>query len=655
MRSDKFDAYLLAELPAIEQVGMDRIPIGFRVSADSRKAFNEARLEVEDLFRSGTPSRLTTAHWPSLVGRYHAYLTAEVDRALLDRLAASSSVYEIQLCADPVNRRPLVPRRNAPNTSPPGAVAPIPPTGKGRKKILALVDHGCPFAHRQLLGQRGQSRIYAIWDQDPVPDFPPEKGTIPEGFGYGRQISSEVLNDWVTEATDTRDGRAVVDEARCYALAQYSAMRQRASHGSVVLGLLAADRLMGTSEGVQAAHVPVDEEVSLIFVQLPRSVPQATTRGSVERCMLDGVRYILNCAGQNADVSVVLDYGSELGPHDASSWFERAIDALVAEAEEAPNNVKLIPVFCSGNSYQESRNLVVRPSAVEAGGPARVTFGWHVPRGNDTAAAMEIWTRSFEGGWVAIRPPGGEAIRVNVNFATLPPRDGAAWRWPTGRNPIDAGWTLVCKRVGDQIQFLCQVAPTRMTLDEVAGVPGCWQIEVGWSGNHVGDLHVYSRFGGKNIGFAQRTWPARFSARPLDLATGRIVLSGTGSTWGSACGTKVQVAGGYEGWGALRRASYSSAGPTRDSNASPRVKPDVLAVTEEFPSARGILGIGHRSSVLLRARGTSFAAPQLARSQILVFPSSVPDSKPAPPPERGFVKARDSEDPKPRLAGPASD
>ena len=156
-------------------------------------------------------ARITEAHLlPLAHDARAAYVTADVSPALLLLLGAAPFVAELQLCANPLPRRPL-PARPATPASPAAA-----PLRTANKKILATIDHGCAFAH-QLLQNAGGTRVWALWDQDPRPDYDPAQGSTPVGYGYGRQVGRDVQNACVAPQPPV----AGWNEDRCYARARY--------------------------------------------------------------------------------------------------------------------------------------------------------------------------------------------------------------------------------------------------------------------------------------------------------------------------------------------------------------------------------------------------------------------------------------------------
>lgn len=565
------------------------ISIGFTVDTQQGHSAKEIEDFLTGCFAQPAQGRLTNAHLAPLERTGRAYLTADVTLDQLRRIADAPFVPEIQLCANLAPHRPLprlVPDRSA--TSPPAAAF-----RSNKTKILGLIDHGCPFAHQAFL-EGEQTRVFAIWDQDTVPDFPVRAGSTPDGYGYGRQVDAGALNGFIGRAK--LGGR--IDEALCYRAAEYSAVKSRYTHGSLVLGLLASKwPSPSLFEGARPREAAPDAAV--VFVQLPRDVPLAPARGCVERCTLDGVRYILDCAPDGAHVAVVVDYGTEMGPHDGSSWFERALDAMISDADQR-RRIELNVIFAAGNSHEMKRHAVVFPGSCVDGSAAALR--WSIPRSNDAPVTVELWMRADQADFeFSLAGPGvsGSAITFPANSETID-------SWPVGEVP---SCVVVSKTFGDQRQILIQVAPTN-GLRAVAAPAGVWTLGFkAAKGKAAGPVSVYTCWGGRNPGLPQRIWPGKF------ISDSKLVaVLGEGSILGSGCGTRTLMAGGYEKWGQLSRAEYSSGGQARGGKRANLVHgADWLAVTEESPSLPGLLSLGTRSGSWVRARGTSFAPPQVAR------------------------------------------
>lgn len=616
---NKFDAYLLLAIHtrfADYDLGEGPKPlldIGFCVAAESLSS-SATQTALLALFATSPSSRLTGSllNTSGLGGAF--YLTAQVTLPLLLVLAVFPQTTEIQLCANMLPRR-AVPRWRKGNV---GISTIASPPKSNNQKLIAVIDHGCPFAHAQLREGAG-TKVFAIWDQDSQPDFPHAQGKTPIGFGYGRQITKYELDTYMRSSTDSVTN--LVDEDACYELAEYGALRYRFSHGALTLGLLAGNQVSPSlsSNGRSQPHPnPVDANlVDLVFVQLPRAVAAVPDRGSVERCILDGISYVVDCAGNNTKhIALMVDYGTELGPHDGSSWFERALESMVAVASS--RGVTLDIVFPSGNSHEEKKHAVVYPIP-----PTKVktaSLGWWIPMGNDAPATLELWCEDSQSNFsLKVTPPASASHVIQFAGSTE-----IVESWPASPG-ADAVCVVVNKKIGSQIQLLIQLSPT---LDWNAisptAPPGIWKLDFEAAGSaSCGPLHVYTAWGGKNHGFPKRVGKTILVGYDLNVS-----VQGNGSTLGSSFGDDCWVVGGFENWGDFDRAAYSSGGAGRGVKvlAGNITSKNIVAVTEQLPSLPGLLCMGNRNMVTVRARGTSFAPPQWARTlswryaKVIIYP-----------------------------------
>ena len=627
------------------------VSVGFTVAlppGDAETSSAQATLAGWLAEHPGT--RITEAHLQPLThGARAAYVTADVSPALLLVLGAAPFVTEVQLCANPLPRRPLPARPVTP------ASARATPLRTAKKKILATIDHGCAFAH-QMLQKSGSTRVWALWDQDPRPDFDPAQGTTPIGYGYGRQVGRDVLDACVAPQPPVPGW----NEDRCYARARYGAVQSRMTHGMWVTGLLgSAMQSPSLTASGHAEPYPAEEDpdADLIFVQLPRGIPLAPGLGSIDRAVLDGLRYIADCAPDDADIAVVIDYGTDMGPHDGSSWFERALDALTEDLR-AHRNVQLNVFYAAGNAHDARRHAVIwgepKPPAVGGDVPAAEppvapqiagTLAWWLPMSNAAPVAMELWfAEDAPPCYLSVQPPeGGAPLQIDVSQDWLGAPPGllpAQCVVVSQRRPGPAGGAAW------QRQVLIDVGPTQGP-DAAGGAPaapaGVWRITLTPNaGQRVKPVHAYTCWGGHNPGVPQRAHATRFVAPPDGVRqTGPVDVTGTGSVLGSGCGGSnlVWMAGGYERWGKRLRARYSSGGGVRGGKRSaplgapPHLGADGVAATEQSSALPGLLMLGTRSASRSRGRGTSFAAPQAARQWLAgTLTTQPPPAHPAPGP-----------------------
>lgn len=651
----KFDPYLLAALLNRFAYYDDRVDggdspllsVGFTIEWPAHADRTRATADVARWLPTGDRSRMTSAHLRPLARTGRAYVTADVTPLVLNLLGQAPFVTEVQLCANVVTRRPLPPRAKT-------ARSPErPPPRTTRKRILATIDHGCAFAH-QMLRQGDNTRVWALWDQDPRPDFEPAQGSVPTGYGYGRQVDRAYLNQCIAPEPP----EAGWNEDRCYERARYDAVGHRMTHGTWVMGQLGGAMASPSLTASGRAEPDTDaDDADLIFVQLPRAVPMAPSVGSIDRAVLDGLRYIADCAPNDAEIAVVIDYGTDMGPHDGSSWFERALDALVDELR-TQRNVQLNAFYAAGNTHDAQRHAVLWGDTTARQLPARLP--WWLPMSNAAPVAMELWfAEESPACTLQLQPPGGGApLTIDL----------AAGDWlGTAPGLVPAQCVVVSLRrrgpqggAGWQRQVLIEVGPTQEP-DAPGGAPGApagvWTLTLSPSSRApLRPVHAYTCWGGKNPGLPQRTWAPRFIAPPPGTPqNGPVQVTGNGSVLGSGCGGSNQVwmVGAYEHWGQRLRAPYSSGGGVRGGKrAAPLGVPqhlgaDWLAPSDQSSALPGLLLLGTRSATRTRGRGTSFAAPQAARRWLAGTLATQPP--PIQPPEPYSVRLPRAEYHEPRI------
>jgi hypothetical protein len=265
------------------------IPVIVELEAGSASAFADSVIDaggsIPTVYRSNGATHCT------------ALLTAAHCSRLL-RAGADSPVRRFEL------QRPLIPQRAR---APAEGAAAASRTARSEmaqgRLLIGVIDHGCPFAHRHLRqAMRARTRILNLWLQDETHGRRAlGRGGTPSEFGYGLVLSRGVLNDLMVQHT-ARDG--FVDEDACYAEAGLDELRQRFLHGAAVLDLFVGPRPLVARTSADPDRSPTwaiesnqAEQADIVFVQLPRDVVQDSTSAGLTRCILDGLHYILSCAG----------------------------------------------------------------------------------------------------------------------------------------------------------------------------------------------------------------------------------------------------------------------------------------------------------------------------------------------------------------------
>jgi hypothetical protein len=518
---------------------------------------------------------------------YHPSLlrhcTAWLPRSAPDALVRLVERVELQL---PV--LPLRPRPSPAATAPPARHA---RPRSARSLLVGVIDSACAFAHQRLRDASGAgTRVLHLWDQEGGMPAPAQPGA----FGYGREFARAELN--VLMAGARRGG--ALDEAACYAAAGLPALRARDVHGVAVLDLLAGRWTLTDRCEPAPGHPPRWPEMArdpagaadIVAVQLPRDVVQDSSSAALARHLLDGVHYILACAGPRTEHVVInISDGSSRGPHDGSSMIEQAFAELV-EAQAALGR-RLDLVLPVGNHAQEQRHARCDGLAPQA----PLTLRLRVPPDSEAANWVLLHLPQAEGVTVTLRAPGhGELLRASAGEVRLGARGGIAFAAPLSGRP----GALVC------------IAPTP------AGVGGGdWVLGVETAQRIAGPIDAHIARNATNLGALRRGRQAhfvdaaydrwRFMREAREDAEPLSPIRRDGAVNGLATGGGVWVAGGVD-----RRSGEPTA---YSSRAVSRGLPLVGLPADESQAAPGLRMAGALSGQTTRMRGTSFSAPQLAR------------------------------------------
>ncbi len=498
-------------------------------------------------------------------------------------------------------------------------------------RVVAIIDHGCPFAHKQFLkrnGQQMESRVRHLWDQEPsltVKRIDNQDGTYAyvsgkpreeywygqESFGYGSELTTKEMNKLIAACITSP---AEVDEEAVYQAARYDTLESRFSHGAAVMDI-AAGHINPLLEDFGAAP-DAASAADIIFVQLPRDTVADTSGGSMTKYVLDGLKYILDLTIGAKQVAINLSYGSMAGPHNGSSLLERAMDAMILDARNAtpPRDVQL--VLPAGNHHLSRGHGAQSVSKTTS--PA--TFHWQIQADTRTDNFLEIWyPKAASGIAVKLTSPSGKfggtcLINGHVNM-------------------VERGKTIAAivhkdvHPLGDGTVALLAIGPT-FAHHEIAAEHGVWTVEV--SSTQDGDIAL-NAWVERNDALV-RTWQGTQSE--LVLPNGDDIRKTTGNSL--AHGRVPYVVGAYTK-ATSEMSPYSASGPNLNGNQWP----SGVAVGDESPLLPGILVAGSRSGTLVRASGTSVAAPQVTRAIVVAkaLGKAFPPTPAKPPPAATHTSA----------------
>jgi hypothetical protein len=504
------------------------------------------------------------------------------------------------------------------------AAAPV--ANNGPKKVLGIIDDGCPFAHRDYgTNTAAPFAVRFIWDQGGT-----SLGSPP--VNYGRALLESQLQTLVGNATTT----GVVDEDAAYRKSGLPSLRDATSHGAQVMS-------HATGNARPHRQPSLGGRNDIAFVQLPPEALDDPSGRWMDHFALDGIQAIRFYARKMflppaQHVVVNLSYGPQTGPHDGSSIFEKAVDQITKQADS--ESWKLSVVVPSGNSHL----LRAHAEFALTLNPGPLT--WCVSPDSQVPSYLEIWPPlgvSLTELDVTLKSPTGEKITA-VDLDIAQSSDGTAT-------------VTAMPFCGKRRQYLIVmvIAATARPLESAASalplaVPGRWEVGVtvrpGQTAN--GTAHAYLARLDPNLGRKLRghsgylyspNYDPKCYLRPSSHLSASPSASSAevmarGSLSGIATGSKVEVAAGYVNSGrpsnVVRKPStYSSGGPSRVATC---IGPHYAYPTDDSPVLYGRLAGGNRSGAVTRLVGTSFAAPMYALD--LLDPSLISDlpltgSKPA--------------------------
>jgi hypothetical protein len=494
--------------------------------------------------------------------------------------------------------------------------------------IVGIIDDGIAFANERFRNGN-RTRVQYLWLQ--------RSGTASPLLLLGRELqaSAGAPQDNIDANIAAATNSGAIDEGEVYqrmrvldfARREHHSLGYSATHGTAVMDI--------------ATGYPADEaqdERPIIAVQLPTEEIKDTSLNGLEPYIFMAVFYILVRAFAVAEhygaarlpVVINLSFGNIAGPHDGTSWLERAIQALVEIWRAAGWRVEI--VLPSGNNHLSRCHAQVRFDSA----PDSIELPWRVQPDDRTASYLQIWLP------FTLAPPAADRVRVRVVApGGTPPANATAWLGEdSGAPPADYPPT------GD---VWCRVSYTYMPLPTARGVfeiflqptgladpnvgaplpptapSGLWIVEIENLGlrpfepleawiQRDDTPFTYARLGRQSYFDAECYRRFDAGGHPLDTDDPNCFVKRDGTINAIATGRDPIVIGGV-----LRKerlpAPYSSGGPVTNPATEPLTRdgPDALAVSDDSMVHNGVLATGARSGSIFALSGTSIAAPRITR------------------------------------------
>jgi len=487
-----------------------------------------------------------------------------------------------------------------------------------QRVAVGIIDDGIAFANARFRTRPGagdgieRTRVRHIWVQDleQVTTDPDHR------VAFGRRLDAYDINELMELSAA---GTAVINDADVYRRAGvfdfgkdgYHGVARRLSHGTHVMDLAC---------GFDPS-APEGDDRPILAVQLPDAATADTSGVTMGSYVLQGLRQIMLWAdkldqGSPMPLVVNFSYGMLAGPKDGSHYLEREIDRLVAHRNKTTPTAVVLP---AGNAYRSRTTARMTLPAERS-----EQINWIALPDDFTPSFLEIWFDQGASGGdgppvnVSISPPIGLAGPAEM------PRSGAAKVLAEGSKPVcGIYYDAASPEQGKgRARIFVAINPTRSdTADDAIAPSGSWRLAITNTGSTELKLELFIQRDDTPTGFRRKGRQSYFdhaNAHQRDCVTGNydklgepgrecpITHEGTLSAIGNGRYT-VLVAAAEDG-DQIVPADYTSSGPT-----AARAGPDLSAIAEDGPAFPGTLAAGSASGTVVAMRGTSVAAPQVAR------------------------------------------
>lgn len=210
--------------------------------------------------------------------------------------------------------------------------------------VVGVIDEGFHYEHIMFRNSSGNSRIRKAWIQ------PATASQNPDGFSYGLEITP---SNFDSRPADVKNQ----------------------SHGSHVLGIAAGSRFPGTNiEGVAS-----EADIILVTPNFYIEQLKVTTQSDI----IDGIEYIFREAGRLGKPCVInLSLGTQVGPHDGSSLFDKM-------AAEIQNEVQFGRSLVTAAGNDGGRAMTVRRDFDDISDTLRTLFTLYPESQNKQI--IDIW------------------------------------------------------------------------------------------------------------------------------------------------------------------------------------------------------------------------------------------------------------------------
>jgi subtilisin family serine protease len=499
---------------------------------------------------------------------------------------------------------------------------------------IGVIDDGIAFAHQRFCNQVKDSRIGAIWLQETERRNKKDNSVV-----FGRRLDNTDINGYLQTCASEDEiyRQAGVTDFRSNI---YNPLASRAAHGTHVLDLAS-----GYDSG--ASDRPI------LAVQLPSVATIDTSGVTMGSYVLQAVRMIMLWANKlrtdgtrHVPLVINFSYGLLAGPKDGTQQLEKSLADLVDYRNRRFAPTRL--VLPAGNSY---RSKAAAKIELEKRGTKHLD--WVIAPDDGTANYLEIWLDG-EGASHELSP---------VQISLTPPRVASSYSVRLSEAEVvvleSAGGTTAAMYydvfpLSGRERILLAIGPTVRNDDGRHLAPsGGWTVSIENLAERPITAHFYVQRDDTPFGYPRR---GRQSHLDHHLAYGRDEKTGdyrvlqphcpityeetlsSIATGGPQLDDHPIVVGAAEATDHHPPADYTASGPTKLRDG-----PDNSAFADDGDAHWGRLAAGTFSGSVVAMRGTSVAAPQIARHIANNLAASVLHDTPTGAPGEVFIGVPDED------------
>lgn len=209
----------------------------------------------------------------------------------------------------------------------------------GKNVLVGIVDQGFDYDHPQFKDTLGKHyRILRVWEENTI------AGSTYAGGTYGTEYRN--ISDILAHGSDSKDH----------------------THGTHVAGIAAGSGVGGDTTGRLWRGMAHGSDILIVGIGPSENAWLSTGLTN----MLDGINYCFNIAeSMGLPVVVNLSWGSPTGPHDGTSLFSQACDAITGKRK--------IFVCSAGNNGDNAIHLAKTFTATDTALNTFVTFSQYLP------------------------------------------------------------------------------------------------------------------------------------------------------------------------------------------------------------------------------------------------------------------------------------